>query len=301
MDRWGAHDDENDSPCGADNYIILFYVFVRHSSEHPMGMNFANTGPKSERGMRMDIYSTPGHTQIRIPTRTQAPALTSIFPKYAVLAAFLAVLFISWGAPRAWIWQECLSCLRLQATYHKNGIEFSYYRDWRVIEHENQNENAAPKPGGGGGHRKAGSAISLLPSSAVNIEGPHGAVIAFALFDPSYAKRLYTYADHMRIRFAAAMNDNTTMPDAGPLEPIVGQIHGANYDGFRYHFTAPSSMTSLTSRYQYFYALRTPANNIMLTIQLPEQYIDSPEVQLILDTLKLDGEINPADQQRRDH
>jgi hypothetical protein len=204
---------------------------------------------------------------------TRTPPLTSIFPKYGVLAFFLGIIVVSLGVPRAWIWQECLSCMHLQTIYHNNGIQFTYFRNWHVVEHRNDKyENVNGK-----------NEVSTLN---INVEGPHNAVITFAIFEPSYPKPLETYADHMRTRFAAALDDEKIL--AGPLEPVTGRIHGANYNGFRYHFTPPTSMTSSTSCYQYFYELRTPTNEIMVSLQLPEEYVDSAEVNLILDSITLD-------------
>ncbi|HEV2330470.1 MAG TPA: hypothetical protein VGY56_16935 [Verrucomicrobiae bacterium] len=218
---------------------------------------------------------------------TQTPPLASVFPKYAVLAFFLALLLVGMGVPRNWIWQEFLSTLHLQATYHNHGIQFLYYRDWHVKEHENENDAPNSDPP---------CPVYHLPSSTINLEGPNNAVITFALFDPSDPERLDIFANKMRTRLTSALNQDMTK--TGPLEPIALRIHGANYEGLQNHFTVQPSMSSLTSRYEYFFLLRTATNKIMFTMQLPEESIDSPEIQLILDTLKLENQISPTEQSR---
>jgi hypothetical protein len=218
----------------------------------------------------------------------------SSIPKFAVAAAVLFPVLLScltWGGLRYWHPHGFQSLL--QKTYCKNGIQFSYYRDWQVVE------RAAPETTDRitsikehkNGYRITRTIQTYAPT--INIEGPHGATVTFALFEPSYSESLNVYADRMRTMFAADLKDD--MVENGPVEPVVGRIQGTNYNGFRYHFTVRPSMSPLTARYRYFFELRrTRTNKIMLSLQLPEQFVDGPEVQLILDSIALEGEINPV-------
>src|SRR5579862_8016031 len=95
-----------------------------------------------------------------------------------VLASLVGVAVIR-GARSHWFAHK-LDHLA-QATYQGNGLQFSYYRDWRV------EESAPPPPTITLGVRE-GVLVRVVQNHAptINVEGPNGAVVTFALFDPSY-------------------------------------------------------------------------------------------------------------------
>ena len=210
----------------------------------------------------------------------------SSFLKYAAAAGlFLGVLFISWvmmgHRPPNWHlgqWGK---------TYNKNGVQFSYDSDWRVVER--------PAKEGTMKFALTGTRLTRIIQNfapTLNIEGPDGATITLALFEPSYSETLKAYADRMKPLFEADWKDYAVKMDA--TEPVVGRLHGTNYTGFRFHYTLQPPGDSLSSRFQYFFLLRTPTNKIFFTMRLPEESLDRPDVKLILDSLRLKGEFNPV-------
>jgi len=206
-----------------------------------------------------------------------------------VLVFLLAMsfgLFVGIGLRNHWTSHKWFQAIA-QKSYQKGPLQFSYYRDWRLVEHE----AVAPVTTF---TVRDGEIVPFTRGSAhtIRLEGPEGAIISFAMFDPSNPESLDAYADRVRTGLTRAVGDD--LADAGSLEPAACPIHGTNYIGFRYHFNVRASAGPLYSYYQYFYLLRSPMHKVMFSMQLPERYVNSPEVNFILDSIRLENEINPV-------
>jgi hypothetical protein len=166
-------------------------------------------------------------------------------------------------------------------------VQFSYDSDWTVVER--------PAKEGTEKFVLTGTRLKRIIQNfapTLSIEGPDGTTITLALFEPSYPETLKAYADRMKPLFEEDWKKYAVKMAA--TEPAVCQLHGTNYNGFRYRFTLDRPGDSLSSRLQYFFVLRTPRNKIMFCMQLPEESLDSPAVKLILDSIRLEGEFNPV-------
>jgi len=162
-------------------------------------------------------------------------------------------------------------------TFNKDGVQFSYYSDWNIEKDNFQS------PGG----------------RFISIVGPLRTPIVFIRFFPSSTPvSLGGFAKYMLSNINP--RDEPTL-NTGTTEPIVGRINGIDRAGLLFHCEMHMDDGLLRSADVELFMLPNSKHKVIVGVIVEKEVLETsrPAIRLILDSIKLEGEINPADQVRQ--
>ena len=162
-------------------------------------------------------------------------------------------------------------------TFNKDGVQFSYYSDWKI-----QKDNFQSPDG-----------------RFIQITGPLKTPVVFIRFFPaSTSVSLGEFAKYM------LSNINTKDEPAlntGATKPIVGRINGIDEAGLQFHCVMRMDDGLLRSADVELFMLPNSKHKVIVGVIVEKEVLETsrPAIRLILDSIKLEGEINPANQVRQ--
>jgi hypothetical protein len=173
----------------------------------------------------------------------------------------------------------CGACTRSRVAqlYQKDGVQFMYYSDWKVIKD-------APVPGN--------PAVR-----AIHVENSDHAVVSLICVPPSSPQTLEEFATAVAEKRGAAIENKLSFGSLkaatvtrGTSQPTTGQIAGQQRPGFLHRFNI-EVLNSQVPHEAKFYWLHGSRYTIMIMSQVATAHAaeSNPGSELILSTLSIDG------------
>ena len=162
-------------------------------------------------------------------------------------------------------------------TYQKNGVQFSYYSDWKV----SKDAPVKDKP----------NIRSIL------LKGPDHAVVTLICVPPSSTQTLEQYADAVAgVRKTKIENRlsvgslKTAQVDKGSSESVTAKVAGHDQTGIHQQFSI-ELLNHAVPHDVNFFMLRGTQYKVMIMSQVPQRNSEKsrPEIELIFDSLRIEG------------
>ena len=161
-------------------------------------------------------------------------------------------------------------------TYQKNGVQFSYYSDWKIAKD-------APVEG-------KPNVRSIL------LKGPNHAVVTLICVPPSSTQTLEQYAQAVAGRRKTNIENRlsigsvkTAEVDKGSSEPVTGKVAGRDQTGIHQQFSIELLGNAVLHDVNFF-MLRGTQYKVMIMSQVPQKSSQSsqPGIELIVDSLRIE-------------
>jgi hypothetical protein len=166
----------------------------------------------------------------------------------------------------------CSSKAPKVATYQTNGVQFSYYSDWKIAKD-------APVEG-------KPDVRSIL------LKGPNHAVVTLVCVPPSSQQTLEQYARTVADIRKTKIEDRLKAAevDKGSSEPVTGKVAGSEQTGIHQQFSI-ELLNQAVPHDVNFFMLRGSQYKVMIMSQVPQKHSESsrPGIDLIFSSLRIEG------------
>jgi len=173
-----------------------------------------------------------------------------------------------------------VACSRKAPTvqaYQNNGVQFSYYSDWKIAKD-------AP--------------VEAKPNvRSILLKGPNHAVVTLICVPPSSTQTLEQYAQvvagmrktNIENRLSVG-SVKTANVDRGTSEPVTGKVAGRDQTGIHQQYSTELLGHAVLHDVNFF-VLRGTQYKVMIMSQVPQEHSQSsrPGIELIVDSLRIEG------------
>ena len=169
----------------------------------------------------------------------------------------------------------CSKPLTVQ-TYSKNGVQFSYYSNWKLD--------------------KDAAVAGNTNVRSIVIKGPHHAIVNLICVPAASTQTLEQFAEAVAIRRKAKIENRlsigslkTADVDKGTSESIAAKVGGSEQKGIHQQFSI-DLLGKVVPHDVRFFGLQGTKIKMMIMSQTPQEHIATaqPGIDLILDSVRID-------------
>ena len=166
----------------------------------------------------------------------------------------------------------CSSKTPTVQSYQTNGLQFSYYSDWKIA--------------------KDAPVESKPDIRSILLKGPNHAVVTLVCVPPSSKQTLEQYAQTVAGLRKTKIEDRLKAAevDKGTSEPLTGKVAGGEQTGIHQQFSIELLNRAVPHDVNFF-MLRGTQYKVMIMSQVPQKYSESsrPGIDLIFGSLRIEG------------